>query len=170
MHSISFTTRPPRSHEVNGRDYYFVNEATFERMVESGDFAEWARVHDHLYGTSKRLLEANMAAGKDVILDVDVQGAAQLRQQYPEGVFVFMLPPSWDILEERLRARRSDASEEIERRLKTAREEIKCFTEYEYGIINDVLERAVGDLCAIIAGERCRRFRLDPQVRDDLGI
>ena len=170
MHSISFTTRPPRSHEVNGRDYYFVNEATFERMVQSGDFAEWASVHDHLYGTSKRLLEANMAAGKDVILDVDVQGAAQLRQQYPEGVFVFMLPPSWAMLEERLRARRSDAPEEIERRLKKAREEIKCFNEYEYVIINDVLERAVGDLCAIIAGERCRSFRLDPQVREDLGI
>jgi guanylate kinase len=170
VHSVSFTTRPPRSHEVNGRDYYFVNEATFQRMVESGDFAEWASVHDHLYGTSKRLLEANMAAGKDVILDVDVQGAAQLRQQYPEGVFVFMLPPSWDMLEERLRARRSDASEEIERRLKKAREEIKCFNEYEYVIINDVLERAVGDLCAIIAGERCRSFRLNPQVRDDLGI
>ncbi len=170
VHSVSFTTRPPRSHEVNGRDYYFVNEATFQRMVESGDFAEWASVHDHLYGTSKRLLEANMAAGKDVILDVDVQGAAQLRQQYPEGVFVFMLPPSWDMLEERLRARRSDAPEEIERRLKKAREEIKCFNEYEYVIINDVLERAVGDLCAIIAGERCRSFRLDPQVREDLGI
>lgn len=170
VHSVSFTTRPPRSHEVNGRDYYFVNEATFQRMVESGDFAEWASVHDHLYGTSKRLLEANMAAGKDVILDVDVQGAAQLRQQYPEGVFVFMLPPSWDMLEERLRARRSDASEEIERRLKKAREEIKCFNEYKYVIINDVLERAVGDLCAIIAGERCRSFRLNPQVRDDLGI
>lgn len=139
-------------------------------MVESGDFAEWASVHDHLYGTSKRLLEANMAAGKDVILDVDVQGAAQLRQQYPEGVFVFMLPPSWDMLEERLRARRSDAPEEIERRLKKAREEIKCFNEYEYVIINDVLERAVGDLCAIIAGERCRSFRLDPQVRKDLDI
>ncbi len=170
VHSVSFTTRPPRSHEVNGRDYYFVNEATFQRMVESGDFAEWASVHDHLYGTSKRLLEANMAAGKDVILDVDVQGAAQLRQQYPEGVFVFMLPPSWDMLEERLRARRSDAPEEIERRLKKAREEIKCFNEYEYVIINDVLERAVGDLCAIIAGERCRSFRVNPQVRDNLGI
>jgi len=170
VHSVSFTTRPPRSHEVNGRDYYFVNEATFQRMVESEDFAEWASVHDHLYGTSKRLLEANMAAGKDVILDVDVQGAAQLRQQYPEGVFVFMLPPSWDMLEERLRARRSDAPEEIERRLKKAREEIKCFNEYKYVIINDVLERAVGDLCAIIAGERCRSFRLDPQVREDLGI
>jgi guanylate kinase len=109
-------------------------------------------------------------AGKDVILDVDVQGAAQLRQQYPEGVFVFMLPPSWDMLEERLRARRSDAPEEIEWRLKKAREEIKCFSEYKYVIINDVLERMVGDLCAIIAGERCRSFRLNPQVREDLGI
>lgn len=170
VHSVSFTTRPARSHEVNGRDYHFVDEATFERMVESGDFAEWASVHGHLYGTSKRLLETHMAQGKDVILDVDVQGAAQLRRQYPEGVFVFILPPSWDMLEERLRARRSDAPEEIERRLKKAREEIKCFNEYEYVIINDVLERVIGDLCAIIVGERCRSFRLDPRVREDLGV
>ncbi|MFQ5988975.1 MAG: guanylate kinase [Candidatus Methylomirabilales bacterium] len=170
VHSVSFTTRPPRSDEVNGRDYYFVNEATFQRMVESGDFAEWASVHGHLYGTSKRLMEANMAAGKDVILDIDVQGAAQLRKVYPEGVFVFILPPSWDMLEERLRARRSDAPEEIERRLKKAREEIKAFNEYDYAIINDVLERVIGDLCAIIVGERVRSFRLDPQVREDLGI
>lgn len=170
VHSVSFTTRPARSHEVNGRDYYFVDKATFERMVESGDFAEWASVHGHLYGTSKRLLETRMAEGKDVILDVDVQGAAQLRRQYPEGVFVFILPPSWDMLEERLRARRSDAPEEIERRLKKAREEIKCFNEYEYVIINDVLERVIGDLCAIIVGERCRSFRLDPRVREDLGV
>ncbi len=170
VHSISFTTRPPRSHEVNGRDYYFVNEATFQRMVQSGDFAEWASVHGHLYGTSKRLLDAHIAAGKDVILDVDVQGAAQLRQPYPEGVFVFILPPSWDMLEGRLRARRSEASEEIERRLKKARDEIKSFKEYDYVIINDVLERVVGDLCAIIVGERCKSFRLDPQVREDLGI
>ena len=170
VHSISFTTRPPRSHEANGRDYYFVEEATFQRMVASGDFAEWARVHGHLYGTSKRVLEAYMAAGKDVILDVDVQGAAQLRQEYPDGVFVFILPPSWDMLEERLRARRSDAPEEIERRLKKALEEIKCFNEYDYVIINDVLERVVGDLCAIIVGERCRTFRLNPMIRENLGI
>ena len=170
VHSISFTTRPPRSHEVNGRDYHFVDEATFQGMVESGDFAEWASVHGHLYGTSKRLLQAHMAAGKDVILDVDVQGAAQLRRGYPEGVFVFILPPSWDMLEERLRARRSDAPEEIERRLKKARDEIRSFKEYDYVIINDVLERVVGDLCAIIVGERCRSFRLDPQVREDLGV
>lgn len=170
VHSISVTTRPPRSHEVNGRDYHFVDEAGFQRMVEAGDFAEWASVHGHLYGTSKRLLEAHLAAGKDVILDVDVQGAAQLRREYPEGVFVFILPPSWDMLEERLRARRSDAPEEIERRLKKAREEMKCFSDYGYVIINDVLERVVGDLCAIIVGERCRSFRLDPQVWEDLGV
>jgi guanylate kinase len=170
VHSVSFTTRPPRPHEVNGRDYHFVDEATFQRMVEAGDFAEWAVVHGHLYGTSRRLLESHMGVGKDVILDVDVQGAAQLRQQYPDGVFVFILPPSWDMLEERLRARRSDAPEEIERRLKKAREEIKCFNEYQYVIINDVLERVVNDLCAIIVGERCRSFRLHPQVRENLGV
>ncbi|MFQ5881081.1 MAG: guanylate kinase [Candidatus Methylomirabilales bacterium] len=169
-HSISYTTRAPRSHEVSGRDYHFIDEATFQGMVGSRDFAEWATVHGHLYGTSRYLLEAHLAAGQDVILDIDTQGAAQLRQAYPEGTFVFVLPPSWDQLERRLRARRTDPPEEIERRLRKAREEMKSFTEYDYVIINDVLERAAGDLCAIILAERCRSVRLNPSVREELGI
>ncbi len=169
-HSISYTTRAPRSHEVGGRDYHFVDEATFQRMVQSRDFAEWATVHGNLYGTSRHLLEADLAAGHDVVLDIDTQGAAQLRQVYPEGVFVFVLPPSWEQLEDRLRARESDAPEEIARRLRRARDEMKYFKEYDYVIINDVLERAVGDLHAIIEAERCRGFRLDSRVREELGI
>lgn len=169
-HSISYTTRAPRSHEAGGRDYHFVDEATFQRMVQSGDFAEWATVHGHLYGTSRHLLEADLAAGHDVVLDIDTQGAAQLRQVYADGVFVFVLPPSWEELEERLRTRQSDAPEEITRRLRRAREEMKSFKAYDYVIINDVLERAVGDLRAIIEAERCRSYRLDSRVREELGI
>lgn len=170
VHSVSYTTRTPRSHEVAGRDYHFVDEATFRQMVESGDFAEWASVHGHLYGTSRHLLESNFAAGRDVILDIDTQGASQLRDVYAEGVFVFVLPPSWEQLEQRLRARRSEGPEEIERRLKRAREEIKCFHEYDYLVINDVFERAATDLCSIIVGERCRDFRVSRRVREELGI
>jgi guanylate kinase len=169
-HSVSYTTRAPRSHEVGGRDYHFVDDTTFQDMVKSDAFAEWATVHGHLYGTSRALLEEKPAAGQDVILDIDTQGAAQLRQVYPEGVFVFVLPPSWEQLEQRLRKRRSDAPEEIERRLRKAREEMKYFTEYDYVIINDVLERAVGDLCTIIAAERCRSARLNSHIREELGI
>lgn len=169
-HSISYTTRAPRSHEVAGRDYHFVDEATFQRMVKAEDFAEWASIHGHFYGTPRDLLDAQLAAGRDVILDIDTQGAAQLRQVYSEGVFVFVLPPSWEQLEERLRTRQSDSPEEIERRLRKAREEMKYFNEYEYVIINDVFERAVGDLCAIIVAERSRSFRLHSAVREELSI
>jgi guanylate kinase len=147
-----------------------VDEAIFQQMVKSEAFAEWAIVYGHLYGTSRELLEGQLAAGQDVILDVDTQGAAQLRQVFPEGVFVFVLPPTWEQLEQRLRNRRSDAPEEIERRLKKAREEMKYFTEYHYVIVNDLLERAVGDFCAIIAAERCRSLRLDSHIREELGI
>ncbi|HZX61153.1 MAG: guanylate kinase [candidate division NC10 bacterium] len=169
-HSVSYTTRAPRAHEVAGRDYHFVDEATFRRMVRAGDFAEWATVHGHLYGTSRPLLDAHFAAGQDVILDIDTQGAAQLRRVYTDGIFVFVLPPSWEQLEERLRARKSDAPEEIERRLRKARDEMKVFTEYHYVVINDVFERAVEDLYAIIVAERCRSVRLDSRVREELGI
>ncbi|MFQ5657833.1 MAG: guanylate kinase [Candidatus Methylomirabilales bacterium] len=170
VHSISYTTRAPRSHEVAGRDYHFIDEGIFQQMVRSGDFSEWATVHGHLYGTSRQLLEAHFAAGQDVILDIDTQGAAQLRQAYPEGVFIFILPTSWEQLEQRLRARKSESPEEIERRLKKAQEEIKCFHEYDYLVINDMFERAATDLCSIIVGERCRGFRVSPRVRDELGI
>jgi guanylate kinase len=139
-------------------------------MVKAGDFAEWASVHGHYYGTSRHLLETHFAAGQDVILDIDTQGAAQLRRTYPDGVFVFLLPPSWKVLEERLRSRQSDAPDEIERRLRTAREEMKRYGDYTHVIINDVLERAVGDLSAIIVAERHRSFRLNSHVRDQLGI
>jgi guanylate kinase len=161
-HSVSFTTRPPRSDERDGRDYHFVDEAAFRAMVDRGDFAEWAVVHGHLYGTSQALLQRHFAAGRDVILDIDTQGAAILRREHPDAVFVFVVPPSWALLEERLRRRRSDAEADIQRRLQRAREEVKHYAEYQYVIVNDVFARAAEELKAIILAERRRSVRVDP--------
>ncbi|HEX9898764.1 MAG TPA: guanylate kinase [Candidatus Methylomirabilis sp.] len=160
-HSVSFTTRPARPDEADGRDYHFVNEATFRAMVDRGEFAEWAVVHGHLYGTSLALLQRHFAAGLDVILDIDTQGADILRRSHPDGVFVFVVPPSWSVLEERLRRRRSDAESEIQRRLQRAREEVKRHPEYQYVIVNDDFARAAEGLKAIILAERRRSLRVD---------
>jgi guanylate kinase len=160
-HSVSFTTRPPRPEEEDGRDYRFVDEATFRAMAARGEFAEWAAVHGHLYGTSQALLERHFAAGQDVILDIDTQGAAILRRSHPDGVFVFIVPPSWSVLEERLRRRKSDAEAEIQRRLQRARDEVTHYTEYQYVIVNDVFARAAEELKAIIVAERRRKARVD---------
>jgi len=160
-HSVSFTTRPPRPDEENGRDYYFVEEATFRAMANGGDFAEWAAVHGHLYGTSQALLQRHFAAGLDVILDIDTQGAAILRRSHPDAVSVFIVPPSWAMLEERLRRRRSDTEADIHRRLQRAREEVKHYAEYQYVIVNDMFARAAEELKAIILAERRRSVRVD---------
>ncbi len=160
-HSVSFTTRPPRPDEQDGRDYHFVDEATFQAMADRGDFAEWAVVHGHLYGTSQALLRRHSAAGQDVILDIDTQGAAILRRGHPDAVSVFIVPPSWAMLEERLRRRRSDTEADIQRRLQRAREEVKHYAEYQYVIVNDVFARAAEELKAIILAERRRSARVD---------
>ncbi len=160
-HSVSFTTRPPRPDERDGVDYHFVEEAAFRAMVDRGEFAEWATVHGQLYGTSRALLERHFAAGQDVILDIDTQGADILRRHYPDGVFVFIVPPSWPLLEERLRRRQSEAEIDIQRRLRQAREELKHYIEYQYVIVNDVFARAAEELQAIILAERRRSFRVD---------
>jgi guanylate kinase len=161
VHSVSHTTRLPRPHEVQGRDYYFVDEPTFKKMAEGGEFAEWAEVHGHLYGTSRAVLEAHFAAGLDVILDLDTQGAASLRERYPDGVSVFVVPPSWEALEERLRLRHSDVEADIRRRLGRAREEVRHYAEYQYVIVNEVFARAGEELKAIILAERRRSRRVD---------
>jgi guanylate kinase len=160
-HSVSFTTRPPRPEEKDGRDYHFVDEATFHAMVDRDEFAEWAVVHGHLYGTSQTLLRRHSAAGQDVILDIDTQGATILRRGYPDAVSVFIVPPSWGMLEERLRRRQSETDADIQRRLQRAREELKHYTEYQYVIVNDVFARAAEELKAIILAERRRSVRVD---------
>jgi len=161
VHSVSHTTRRPRPDEMHGRDYFFVDEATFRRMIAEDAFAEWAEVHGNLYGSSKAALDQCFQNGKDVILDIDTQGAAVLRRKYPRGVCVFVVPPTWEQLEARLRARRTDDETEIQRRLRKAREEVKHFGEYEYVVLNDEFERAVRDLTAVILAERCKSSRAD---------
>lgn len=133
----------------------------FRAMVDRDEFAEWALVHGHHYGTSRALLDRHFAAGEDVILDIDTQGAAILRQRYPGGVFVFVVPPSWSVLEERLRRRRSDAEAEIQQRLQRARDEVEHSAEYQYVIVNDMFARAAEELKAIILAERRRSDRVD---------
>jgi guanylate kinase len=130
-------------------------------MVDRGEFAEWAEVHGNLYGTSRAVLEEYFAAGRDAILDIDTRGASILRTSHPEGVFVFIVPPSWAVLEQRLRQRHSDAEADIRRRLARAREEVRHYAEYQYVIVNGVFARAAEELRAIILAERRRSTRVE---------
>jgi guanylate kinase len=155
--SVSYTTRPPRAGEQDGRDYFFVTPARFRRMLAAREFVEWARVHGHLYGTTRRQLEAAQAAGRDILLDIDVQGYAQVRRRVRGAVSVFVLPPSFRTLERRLRRRHSDAPDVIARRLAVARQEIRHWPEYDYLVVNDRLARATAALRAIVTGSRFRR-------------
>jgi guanylate kinase len=154
--SVSYTTRPPRPGEVNGRDYHFLSPAQFERMLEAGEFLESAVIYGYHYGTSRKWIESELARGRDVLLEIDWQGARQVRRVIPEGVSIFVLPPSHEVLESRLKGRAQDSAETITRRLAAAREEIDHVREYDYVIINDDFNRAALDLRSIIRAERLR--------------
>jgi guanylate kinase len=148
--STSYTTRQPRPGEEDGRDYHFVDEATFLRMVEDGEFLEHARVFDHLYGTGRRQVQGLMDAGHDVILEIDWQGARQVRDSMPECVTVFVLPPSIDELDRRLRGRSTDSGEVIARRLADARADMSHWDEFDYAVVNDAFDVALADLADIV--------------------
>jgi guanylate kinase len=150
--SISYTTRPRRPTEEHGRDYYFVDAAGFERMVAAGEFLEHARVFDNRYGTARRVVEESLAAGDDLILEIDWQGAAQVRAALPESLSIFILPPSRDELERRLRGRGTDAEEVIARRLRDAASDMAHWNEFDYVVVNRDFEQAVAELQAIVAG------------------
>jgi guanylate kinase len=149
-YSISFTTRAKRSHEIHGRDYFFVSRDEFERMVAKGDFLEWAEVYQNLYGTSRRLIEESLAKGQGVILDVDTQGAGNLKAILPQAVTVFIDTPSVADLEVRLKARATDAADEIARRVAHAQKETAKKGQYDCVIVNDDLERAVAEFKELI--------------------
>ncbi|MGI9404332.1 MAG: guanylate kinase [Hyphomicrobium sp.] len=160
--SVSVTTRPPRSGEVDGRDYNFVDEATFKKMRDEGELLEWARVFDHAYGTLRAPIEATIADGRDVLFDIDWQGAQQLSEKMRHDVVrVFVLPPSHDVLEERLRARAQDSEDVVKRRMADASAEISHWPEYDYVIVNANLENSLKGLQAILSAERLKRERLD---------
>jgi guanylate kinase len=162
--SVSYTTRQPRGHEKNGESYHFVAREDFEGMIARGEFLEWACVFGNYYGTHLGILEKAQAAGADVVLDIDVQGARQLKDRFPEAVTVFILPPSRKVLEERLRARGEDREEVIERRLKEAAVEIQKYKDYDYVLINRELAESDAVLSAIVRAERIRRDRMEDRI------
>lgn len=160
-HSVSYATRRPRPGEIDGRDYCFVSPARFQEMIDANDFAEWAEVHSNLYGTSRRVIDEMIVKGIDVLLDIDTQGAKQIKAKYSSAVFIFIMPPSLEILEERLRNRKSDHEEEIKKRMRRAREEIKDFNMYDYIIVNRDFDRALTEIRSIVIAERCRTSLAD---------
>jgi guanylate kinase len=166
--SVSYTTRTQRAGEQQGREYHFTSRDDFERRIAAGEFLEWARIHDHLYGTSRQQVERLTESGLDVLLAIDVQGAAQLRRIDVGAVLVFVLPPSWAALAQRMRQRDSEPAEERQRRLAVARQELAQYTEYDYAVINDRLPAAVEILETIILAERHRVSRMCPSPVEKL--
>lgn len=161
VHSVSYTTRKARPGEVNGRDYFFIDEEGFMDMVRRGDFLEWAEVHGNLYGTSRVKLYELIENGNDVVLDIDTQGAAQIRAKDIGATFVFILPPSMKVLRERLTLRKTDSDEVIERRMRRALKEIADYNLFDYVIVNDRLEDALDDLRSVVLSRRVHISRVD---------
>jgi guanylate kinase len=160
--SRSFTSRPPRAGELDGVDYNFISRERFESMIAGGEFLEYADVFGNLYGTSAATTEQALAHGQDLVLVIDVQGAQQVRSQTDGSVGIFVLPPSFPVLEERLRGRSKDTEAQIQRRLAVARSEVSAVNDYDYAIVNDDVESAVGRLRSIVEAERARLRRMKP--------
>ncbi len=163
--SVSYTTRKPRGMEKPGESYVYITHEEFRRRVEEGEFLEHAEVFGNLYGTHREILEQAAAEGKDLILDIDVKGARQLKERIPEAVTIFILPPSRDILEQRLRSRSEDSETVIQRRLHEAAEELRNYRQYDYVLVNHQLEESSGTLAAIVRAERIRRARMEERIR-----
>ena len=164
--SVSYTTRPRRAGDINGKDYYFVSAEEFQKMIQGGAFAEWAEIYGQRYGTSKMILEKVREEGQDVILDIDGQGARQLRDKDLRGIFIFILPPSWAELKQRLSGRKTEGKAALEERLRKARAEMVEARWYDYIIVNDILEKAQEHLKAVILAEQCRRGRMAEALED----
>jgi guanylate kinase len=158
--SISCTTRTRRAGEAHGRDYYFVKAGRFAVMKARGEFAEWAKVHGFFYGTPRRAVDRCIRSGQDVLLDIDVQGAGQIKRRYPQAVSIFLLPPSWRELRRRLARRGTDGKEIIRRRLVNARDEIRNIIKYDYYVINREVKESLEVLKAIVDAERAKTFRV----------
>ncbi len=154
--SVSHTTRAPRGQEIDGREYHFVDEPTFRGMIDRGEFVEWAQVHGNLYGTSRVELQQRLAAGEDVILEIDWQGALQIKGLFSYAVLIFILPPSWDELRQRLLRRGEDGPDVIERRMANAREEVAKARHFDYVIINSLFETALFDLKTVVHSQRLK--------------
>ena len=164
--SVSHTTRPPRGQEKHGREYFFVSAQEFDAMVLADGFVEWAFVHGHRYGTSKKAIEERIAQGADVILEIDFQGALQIKRIFGNAVLIFILPPSWEELRSRLERRGEDSAEVIDMRLKNAAEEIAQVREFDFVIINELFDRALFDLKAVVHAQRLK-FSAQRRARAD---
>jgi guanylate kinase len=167
-YSISYTTRPMRLNEAEGKDYSFITDEEFERKIANDEFLEYATVHGSYYGTSRVRVESLIAEGVDVILEIDVQGAADVLKKLPEAVSIFILPPSFQELEQRLRARNTEDPQQLEVRLRNSFEEVRRYDEFEYVVINDNIADAVRRLESVILGERQRRTRQNVHIKDIL--
>jgi len=165
-YSVSHTTRPPRRGEVNGVHYCFVAREDFEKMIEANEFVEWAIVYDHLYGTPVSSVESTLSSGKDLLLDLDIQGAQEIKKQFPEATLIFILPPSLKILHERLKRRSAQDDTNIALRMEKTVEEIKKCRDYDFLIINDDLNQAAREVEAIIVAQRARTERRFPLVQE----
>lgn len=154
--SVSHTTRAPRGQEQHGREYWFVDEPQFRQMIDAGDFFEWAQVHGNLYGTSRKAIIERLMGGEDVVLEIDFQGALQIKQLFPHAVLIFILPPSWDELRQRLLRRGEDGAEVIEVRMANAREEVAQARHFDFVIINSLFETALFDLKTVVHSQRLK--------------
>lgn len=163
--SVSYTTRKPRGREKPGENYIYLSRPEFEARIDAGEFLEYAEVFGNYYGTSRKIYEQSRQEGMDLVLDIDVQGARQLKNKLPEAVSIFVLAPSRDILEQRLRTRSEDAEEVIQRRLRDAAEEIRNYKQYDYVLVNYRVDESVDTLVSIIRAERVRRIRMEDQIR-----
>ncbi len=164
-YSVSFTTRAPRNGEVDGREYFFITPEKFEQMITANEFLEWAPVHRKLYGTGREEVFREISQGRDIVLEVDVQGAASVRALMANAVSIFILPPSFDVLRQRLLARGTDSPEELDLRLRNAPAELKDYAAFQYLIINDDADRAADQLAAIVHAERARLTRQGSRVK-----
>lgn len=164
-YSISMTTRAPRKGEIEGVSYFFRNDAQFEELIKEDAFLEYARVYDHYYGTPKKYALDKIQSGRSVLLEIDIQGAMQVKKRYPKGVFVYIVPPSLEILSQRIHARGTDSEEVIQSRLKQITNELSLAHQYDYIVVNDVLEDAIHKTCAIIEAEKCKLSRNEGQIQ-----
>ena len=158
--SVSYTTRPKRPNEREGVDYFFVTEEQFKDLIEKDEFVEWALVHGYYYGTSKKFIEMELSKGYDIVLDIDVQGALSIMQKYSNAVFIFLAPPSFDTLKERLLKRKTESEKDLVKRIEDAKWELSKISMFDYIVINDSIESTVGKIKSIIEAERLRIERI----------
>ncbi|MBR3623494.1 MAG: guanylate kinase [Selenomonadaceae bacterium] len=166
--SVSATTRSPREGEVDGVNYYFLSKEKFEEMIEAGEFLEWAKVYDNYYGTPLKKVKERLKNGEDVLLEIDVQGALNVMKLMPDGVFIFLLPPSMEELERRIKGRGTETEESLKKRLGAAKAEIALGEKYTYIVVNDTVDKAVSDIRAILAAERLKTIR-NAECFEELG-